>query len=60
MYKVEWDEIVILPEFKLIINVEVKSTESINNIKKSAGQLKIRCDFFKRVFEPVITAGNDK
>ena len=46
----EWDILDVLPHWKLIINIEVKSGTSVNSIKKAAKQTNIHLGIFKTIF----------
>ena len=53
----EWDSLVIIPESKLIINIEVKSGKGFNSLKKAASQTKSHLSIFKRIFGSVLSDG---
>ena len=46
----EWDSIVIIPQSKIIINIEVKSGQGFYALKKAASQTKTHLTIFKRIF----------
>ena len=53
----EWDSLVIIPESKLIINIEVKSGKGFNPLKKAASQGKTHLSIFKKIFGSVLSDG---
>ncbi len=50
----EWDTLVVLPQFKLIINIEVKSGQ-IQALKKASRQTVDHLKFFKKMFGAVLS-----
>ena len=46
----EWDSIIILPQYKLVVNVEVKSGLSFNALKKAATQTNKHLIIFRKIF----------
>ena len=46
----EWDSLIIIPQVKMIINIEVKSGPSLNALKKAASQTNIHQKIFKKIF----------
>ena len=53
----EWDSLVIIPEFKLMINIEVKRGKGFNSLKKAASQTKIHLSIFKKIFGSLLSDG---
>ena len=51
----EWDELVVLPKYKLIINIEVKSGAQIQALKKASSQTVKHLGFFKKMFGAVLS-----
>ena len=52
----EWDSLVIIPQSKMIINIEVKSGKGINPQKKAASQANIHLTIFKKIFGSLLSA----
>ena len=48
---------IVIPESKIFINIEVKSGENINALKKAADQTNKHLNFARKVFGPMITKG---
>ena len=46
----EWDSLIIIPQVKMIINIEVKSGPSFNALKKAAKQTNAHLQIFKKIF----------
>ena len=46
----EWDSLIIIPQVKMIINIEVKSGSGINALKKAAKQTNAHQRIFKKIF----------
>ena len=46
----EWDILIILPQWKFIINIEVKRGAGLNSLKTAAKQADIHLGIFKRIF----------
>ena len=46
----EWDSLIIVPQKKIIINIEIKPGPSVNALKKAASQANIHLRIFKKVF----------
>ena len=46
----ECDSILVLPESKIILNIEVKSGESWNEVKRASKQTKLRHEIFKKAY----------
>ena len=46
----EWDTLVILPQYKLIINIEVKRGSNLGKLKDAATQTKQHNNIFQKVF----------
>ena len=46
----EWDSLIIIPQVKMIINIEVKSGPGLNALKKAASQTNIHQKIFKKIF----------
>jgi hypothetical protein len=53
----EWDSLVIIPEFKIMINIEVKRGKGFNSLKKAASQTKIHLSIFKKIFGSLLSDG---
>ena len=51
----EWDSLIILPQVKMIINIEVKSGPSVNALKKAASQTIIHQKIFKKIFGALLS-----
>ena len=51
----EYDSLIILPEFKLIINIEVKRGSCLKVLKDAADQTKKHFSFFMRVFGSLLS-----
>ena len=46
----EWDSLIIVPQVKMIINIEVKSGSGFNALKKAAKQTNAHQGIFKKIF----------
>ena len=46
----EWDSLIIMPQVKMIINIEVKSGSGFNALKKAAKQTNAHQRIFKKIF----------
>ena len=51
----EWDTLIVLPQSKLIINIEVKSGSTINVVQSAADQTNRHLSIFKKVFGPLLS-----
>ena len=51
----EWDSLVIIPESKIIINIEVKSGNGWNPLKKAARQTSKHLSIFKTIFKALLS-----
>ena len=51
----EWDTLIVLPQSKMIINIEVKSGSTINAVQSAADQTNRHLSIFKKVFGPLLS-----
>ena len=51
----EWDSLLILPEYKMIINIEVKSGAGFDPLKTAASQTDLHLSIFKNIFGSLLS-----
>ena len=51
----EWDSLIILPAYKMIINIEVKSGSGNDPLKSAASQTNLHLSIFKRIFGSILS-----
>ena len=49
------DSLLILPESKLIVNIELRQTKKLSKLRKAANQSKQNISVFKKMFQPVLS-----
>ena len=54
-FSMEWDSLIIMPQSKLIINIEVKSGPGINPLKSAAKQTNIHSKLFLKIFGSILS-----
>ena len=51
----EWDSLIIMPQSKLIINIEVKNGPGLNPLKSAAKQTNIHSNIFLKIFGSILS-----
>ena len=51
----EWDSLLVLPAYKMIINIEVKSGSGIDALKSAASQTNLHLSIFKKIFGSLLS-----